>query len=417
MFYKLLEAFIFNDILINEHLSETFLILLYKTYKSKNELELLSHLFIHINLECLSSPAIIKLALDENLFSLIIYIKSNGFTYEDYFIPINKMFEFFISKNIEYDIDSIDKNEEEYKYFNYCEIYGEKGYKGLNEMEKSKEYIGHKLLWYIEQSLKGNKLGSNKKYELLKFNISSENYKYFVSLIFYWILQKKVFLILLKFDSYSLFRVLNIFFTETIIVKIIQEFNFNLFSDEQFQNIIKINIQNNTENNSNDNDIKYNDINNVLLYIIKLTEEENNYLCNQDLDNLLIKYASNYQNFSDIPELIKNKIFNSVNNLLKFLSNYAIIRHDLIKNNKKIDKFNCHCLSSNKIDINNPYFSKISKNLLALLNSEIYIFSQNELLEFSKSIENMPFTLIKIIIEELLKNYDECLKIFLEKKK
>ena len=416
MFYKLLEAFIFNDILINEQLSETFLILLYKTYKSKNELELLSHLFIHINLECLSSPAIIKLALDENLFSLIIYIKSNGFTYEDYFIPINKMFEFFISKNIEYDIDSIDKNEEEYKYFNYCEIYGEKGYKGLNEMEKSKEYIGHKLLWYIEQSLKGNKLGSNKKYELLKFNISSENYKYFVSLIFYWILQKKVFLILLKFDSYSLFRILNIFFTETIIVKIIQEFNFNLFSDEQFQNIIKINIQNNTENNSNDNDIKYNDINNVLLYIIKLTEEENNYLCNQDLDNLLIKYASNCQNFSDIPELIKNKIFNSVNNLLKFLSNYAIIRHDLIKNNKKIDKFNCHCLSANKIDINNPYFSKISKNLLALLNSEIYIFSQNELLEFSKSIENMPFTLIKIIIEELLKNYDECLKIFLEKK-
>ncbi len=64
VFYKLLEPFIFNDLLINENLSETFLILLYKTYKNKNELFLLSHLFIHINLECLTSPEIQKLALD-----------------------------------------------------------------------------------------------------------------------------------------------------------------------------------------------------------------------------------------------------------------------------------------------------------------------------------------------------------------
>ena len=46
------------------------------------------------------------------------------------------MFEFFINKKIEYDIESMDENEEEYKYFNYCQIYGEK--KDLKELMKWK---------------------------------------------------------------------------------------------------------------------------------------------------------------------------------------------------------------------------------------------------------------------------------------
>ena len=430
LFYKLLEPFIFNDQLINEDLSETFLILLYKTYKCKKELVLLSHLFTHINLKSVSTPAIQKLASDENLFTLIIYTYSNGFTYEDFFIPINKMFQFYLSEEAyEFELDNENiENSEEYKYFNYCEIYGVKGFEGINDLEKSKEYIGHKLLWYIEQSLKGNKLASASNFELLKFNMSSENYKYFISLIFYWILQDKVFLTLLNFDSYSLFVILNLFLTEPIIVKIIQEFNFSIFNDEQFKNIININIpektndsnkekENSDKNNLNIDDktkIKYNDLNNVLLYIIKLTESQNDYLSHQDLDNLLIKYATICQDINELPELIKTKIFEGINNNIKFFANYAVIRHDLIKEKK--DKFNCHSLSKNKMDINDLYFTKISKNITELLNSELYTFTQEELLEFSKNSENMPFTLIKIKIYELLKNYDECLKIYLENK-
>ena len=34
------------------------------------------------------------------------------------------------------------------------------GYDGLIELDKSKVYVGHKLLWYIELSLKGNKLST-----------------------------------------------------------------------------------------------------------------------------------------------------------------------------------------------------------------------------------------------------------------
>ena len=429
MFYKLLEPFIFNDILINEDLSETFLILLYKRYSSKKELDLLSHFMIHINLKCLASLAIQKLATDDNLFSLVIFIFSNGSSYQDYFKPIKQMFQFYISQK-EYEFEFNNENKKEYKYFNYCEIYGFKGLRGIKELEKSKEYVGHKLLWYIEQSLKGNKLAPPANFDLLKFNVSSDNYKKFIALVFYWILQEKVFLTLLNFDSSSFFSILTLFFTEQNLIKILQDFNFSLFSDDKHQNLIKVNIPEKKEsleetgktddekdassNKKNEEKLKYNDLNNILLYIINLTESNKDYLSHQDLDNLLIKYATFNQNSNGFPEMIKDKIFQAVNNNMKYFSNYSVIRQELIRNKK--DLFNCHSLSKDKIDVNNLYFSTMANNIVDLLNSDTYIFTNEELNEFSKNAENVPFTMIKIKINELLKNYDECLNIFFENK-
>ena len=429
MFYKLLEPFIFNDILINEDLSETFMILLYKRYSIKKELDLLNHFLIHINLKCLSSLAIQKLASDDNLFSLIIFIFSNGSSYQDYFKPIKQMFQFYISQK-EYQFEFNNENKKEYNYFNYCEIYGLKGLRGIKELEKSKEYIGHKLLWYIEQSLKGNKLAPLANFDLLKFNVSSENYKNFIALIFYWILQKNVFLTLLNFDSYSFLSTLSLFFTEQNLIKILQDFKFTLFSDDKIQNLIKVNIPENkksseenektdeekdiSSNNKDEEKLKYNDLNNILLYIINLIESNKDYLSQQDLDNLLIKYATYNENANGCPEIIKSKIFEAVNNNMKYFSNYTSIRQELIRNKK--DLFNCHFLSKDKIDINNTYFSYMANNIVDLLNSDTYIFTNEELNEFSKNAENIPFTMIKIKINELLKNYDECLKIFFENK-
>ena len=148
LFYKLLEPFIFNDLLIQENLGEFALTSLYGAYKLKNELVLLSHLFIHINLKCLTNFTIKKIAVTDKLFSLLIFIFSNGDCYEDYFLPITKMFQAYLSIKETNDKDKEDKNEEN-QFFNYCDIYGDKGIKGINEMERCKEYIGHKLLWFI----------------------------------------------------------------------------------------------------------------------------------------------------------------------------------------------------------------------------------------------------------------------------
>ena len=494
----------------------------------KKELVLLSHLFIHINLKCLTNFTIKKLAIKENLFSLLIFIFSNGSCYEDFFLPITKMYQIYLKEYEKSEKEKENKKndeKDENKFFNYCEIYGEKGIKGINEMERCKEYIGHKLLWYIEQCLKGNKFASGIDVDFLKFQMSSENYKKFVATIYFWILQENIFLTLLKFDSYSFFSVLNLFFTETKIMNIIQDFDFSTitsdklqklieeqenntyflkdmanFQNEMFQNTNKDKVEtkkdtpktkteknkekgnkekenkekgnkdkekdkdkekekkekgkdedketpgeqeskndeNKDENVDEDGDkkdnnknetpnpdmneednqnkifnpfsnskyepkfgkgLKLNNLHNVLLYIIEVTESQNSYLSHQDLNTFLIRFASKYPNPSLIPELTKAKIFEGFKNCLKFFSEYKNIRNDLINNNE--DKFNCHSLSKKTIDNNDYYFSEISKCLSELLDSEIYKFTKEELNELIKVSSKTPFTMIKIKIAEL----------------
>ena len=503
LFYKLLEPFIFNDLLIQENLGEDALTSLYGTYKLKNELVLLSHLFIHINLKCLTNFTIKRLAVKENLFSLLIFIFSNGNCYEDFFLPITKMYQTYSRLNSSDKEEEKDDNNEENKFFNYCEIYGEKGIKGINEMERSKEYVGHKLLWYIEQCLKGNKYASGIDVELLKFQMNSDNYKFFVATIYFWILQEKIFFTLLNFDSYSFFYILNLFFTESKIMKIIQNFDFSLITVDKLNKLIEEqennsyfmkdmkNLQNeimksqkknnndisrskttmpprmpspkekeiakeqnetqiensknentekkeendNEEIHENENDeetqfnpfansksetkfgkgLKLNNFNSVLNYIIELTESQNNNLFHQDLDTFLIRFATKYPTPSKIPELIRIKIFEGFTNCLKFFSDYKNIRQDLINNNNT-DKFNCHGLSKKAIDVNDFYFSEISKCLNELLDSEIYKFNNDELNQLVKAASKTPFTMIKIKIAELSKNYEECLNIFFDNK-
>ena len=243
-FYKLLEHFIFNDLLLKEDLDAASLTSLYGAYKIKDELVLLSHLFTHLNIKCLNNFMVKKLAIKDNLFNLIIFIFSNGDCSEDFFFPISKMFSVYSkvvqNENVNKEGNEIEKNnDDKNKNYSFYDSFIKKGIKGINEMEKCREYIGHKLLWYIEMSLKGNKYASGIEVELLKFETNSENYKKFISYIYFWILQEKIFKNLLEFDSYSLFSVLSLFFTEPKIKKIIQNYDFSTINAELIENLIK----------------------------------------------------------------------------------------------------------------------------------------------------------------------------------
>ena len=250
LFYKLLEPYIFNDILLKENIGLEGLTSLYGSYKIKNELILLSHLFTHINLKNLNNIIIKKLAVQENIFNLIIFIFSNGECSEDFFLPISKMFIAY-SKAVKKEHEEKEKekeketevkennNEKEYNYFSYYDLFVKRGIKGINEMEVCKEYIGHKLLWYIEMCLKGNKFASGIEVELLKFETNTEKYKKFISYIYFWILQEKIFKVLLEFDSYSFFSVLILFFTESKIIKIIQNYDFSTINADLMEQLIK----------------------------------------------------------------------------------------------------------------------------------------------------------------------------------
>jgi len=549
LFYKLFESFIFNDNLLEEEIGVDALTSFFGAYKIKNELVLLSHLFTHINIKSLNNFMIKKLAVKENLFNLIIFIFSNGDCSEDFFLPISKMYNAYI-KGLEKASKDKEENKEkdEHKYYSYYNLYVKRGIKGINEMEKSKEYIGHKLLWYIQMCLKGNKYASGTEVDLLKFQMGSDNYKKFVAYIYFWILQENIFKTFLDFDSYSLFSVLSFFFIEPKIMKIIKNYDFSTINadiieklvDDQVKNIYlmknmnigkigksltlnkdskadnfikqsktilpgKVNIkeenlkgkkdlneikeeatEENGENekdkeednekeeekekendekkeeNENENEIKQdeivedkkekdkekekekpknenkiedpnfdpfetptkktqfgkgvklNDLNNVLGYIIKLVNSQKGHFPHLDLYTFLIKYASKCQDVKSIPRQIRLTVLEGFIACLKFFTEYQMKRKDLISLNE--DKFNIHSLSKKILDSEDPYFIKVSKLLSDLLNSKEYTFEKTELDQIKDNVEKTQFTMIKIRIYELLKEYEKCLDIFIEEK-
>ena len=391
LFYKLMEPFIFNDLFNQENLSEDSVIALYTTYKANHELSLLSHIYTHLNLQCLSNATIKRLSIKENLFSLMILIYSNSDNYKDFFLPISKMYKVFC--------EIFNTN----KFPSYAEMCGDNGIKDINIIENRIEYIGHKLLWYIDMSLKGNKFSLGMDVNLLKFDTKSNEYKTFIATIFYWILQDEIFIKLMKFDSYSFFNVLSQFFIDANVLKIIKNY--------EFKNIDTIFINEVTENKtkkSEEKNIDYNNPNSVINnIIIKLVEENKGFFIDIDFSLFLIKYASKSTELNPVVGKSKKYVVESVKKCLSFYDDYLQKKPD--------DNFKCHKMDKmiNKpLDKTNIFYKEINKSLRDLFDS-FYKWKKEEISELLEKVEKCPFILVKIKIYEIAKNYDECLKNYL----
>ena len=228
VFIKKIEPFIINNKLNNYNISDN-ISDLYVTYKTKKELCLFSHLLVHLKYESLNNIFIKRFSINENLFTSLIYIFCNGISYIDFFLPIVKMFKVFNNMESKNNIS------------NYIEMYRENG---IEYVEGSKEFIGHKLLWYIELCLKGKKfcLNKNNDSKFFIYDFESENYKIFICLIYLFLLDKENFFIFNKFDSYSFFNILIKFFVESHLMKIIKTFNFNdLVNKKEYNKIYENN--------------------------------------------------------------------------------------------------------------------------------------------------------------------------------
>ena len=475
LFYKLLEPFIFSDLFYNEDIGIEALTSLYGTYKIKNELILLSHLLIHINIKCLNNFMIKKLSMQENLFDLIIYIFSNGNCAEDYFLPITKMFECFnkLETNKE-----IYKEENEHKYISYYDLYVLDGINGTNKMEQTKEYIGHKLMWYINMCLSGNKLGPSIAVDSSIFDNKSNEYIKLIAYIYFWILHEDVFLTLLKFDSYSLFILLEQFFTEAYIINLIKNFDFSTITADSLNELIKqqengsyliLNMNKITEEEKeekkeaeekedkedeeneekedeekekeNKEETKEKDDKNSINEIntnfdpfalkgqstnfgsgVKLNDVNSvlEYIINlvesqsSIISNLdLYRFLIKYVSNGNetIDEKIHTKILEAFIYCLKYCLEYSYKRKDLITQNE--DKFNNHFLSKKSIDAQNPFFIHISNLLNDLIDSKKIEFKEEELFKI-KLASGKLFNSINIKIAELSKNYKDCLDLLLE---
>ena len=419
LFYHLLEPFIFNDLLNQDIITEESLISLYTTYKGNKNLPILQHLFTHINFNSLQSITIRKIAFKENLFSLMVLIFSNSKGYKNLFLPVAKMYKVFEEKI---------KNTENLKYRSYVETYGNDNIKGISLMEDSIEYIGHKLLWYIDMSIKGNKFSLGMDANLLKFDTSSKDYQSFIGLIYYWILQEDVFINLIRFDSYSFLNIIGYFLTDQFLLNIIKNYDFDEFDKSMIEkmineddvNFIKDNEpikgedkNNKAEKEENKSTLEYNNTNAIINYIIQITEKEKGFFLEIDLGILILKYIYKYSEKTPIPSSIKKKVTESFKKCLTFYDDYKKIYET--SPNEVEDIFNCHKVK--KIDPidkkNNSFYKEIYKALRDLLDSS-YKWKKDDLSKSLEAGKTCPFTLVKIRLYEYTKNFSECINHYLD---
>ncbi len=218
-FIKSIEPFIYSGQLSNANISNA-IPFLFSPYKTNDELGTFSHLLIYLNFESINQQVVKLLCFNSNLFITLIYLYSNGTDYREFFLPIVRMYNYYLSKE-----------NEDNQFLSYIDLYKKIG---LNKMQFSKEYILHKLMWYIDLSLNKKKffILQSPKDSFYSFDSEDENYKKFVLLIYAFLLDEKTFLKIVYFDSYSFFLILSKFFTEKHLYKIIKDKDFNNITNE-----------------------------------------------------------------------------------------------------------------------------------------------------------------------------------------
>ena len=249
LFLSKLEPFILNNKIIDFNFSEEIIDKLINLYEGENKLVTLAQLIIHLNVECIDNEKI-KMKLEDNILlsTPLIYIYMNG-KKKDFFTPVLKLFDQF-------------KNAQPIENFtNYQSL--NSTIQNLEEIEIKKQYLGHKILWYISWVYTGKVFpGKNSDYD-------SDILSKFIPKLLYWLMSEEVMKEYLKFDSKNYFRCIKRCFNDFNLYTIIKDFAY----DEE-DVLIEGNNNEGKEILKNEK-IKIDDISpkNLLDYLVKCSNE------------------------------------------------------------------------------------------------------------------------------------------------
>jgi hypothetical protein len=155
----------------------------------------LSHMLLHINIESLDNKEIKNTLEELNLTTPLIYLSING-KEQDYILPLEKMFNYYQrAKSLLMLLSDEENNEIDYG----TALNNNNKYLDINKIIESKEYNGHRILWYIRWILTGKKFPDEEK------NIEKNIFVELVPKITYWLLNEKVIYEFLKFDPKNYF--------------------------------------------------------------------------------------------------------------------------------------------------------------------------------------------------------------------
>ena len=363
LFLERIEPFILCDKIIKYVLSSDIIINLIDLYNKKGKLESLSQILLHINIIAMDKPEIKKKLEETNLIIPLIYLYHNGKN-EDYFAPLQKMFDYYNSKT---SFNKILINEED-NSINYHDSINNNSIT-LKEIQDSKEYNGHRILWYIKWCLSGKKFPDN----LIK--MKDNLFEELVPKIAYWLLNNKVMDELLNFDPKNYFIIYkNILSIKSLYTKLVSS-----FKNEKIKNKL---IE---ELSSEDFQIKEKEIKPILIV---------NYLvswCKKKNKNIIFFYLYDF-----IIGISNNKEIN-INKELRIESVSYIIKHY----KQTIKK------------INNQQVESLIIIIINFLKDEM--FNIDDYKQILPSVLDNIFDEVKLFLLEKIGNYRQCLELYIDK--
>jgi WD40 repeat protein len=360
-FIQKLEPFILCDKIINQQLQQMTISKIIDIYIKNKKFHVLSQILIHLDIQSIDIEYVKYICNQYNLITPLIYVYSNG-NDEDYFYPVKKIYEVF-------------QNAKEIKHFvSYAESASTLS---TNELENSKQYTGHKLLWYINMCLSGKKFPG-------VTSITEMKLKKLIVKIILWILSDEVFTTLLNFDSNSTF---------IILVK--------FFQDEKLKNIlntVEFDSYDTPSNNPKLPDLKLKTITDLI--VAKCVElNKSNIL--QDMYEFIAK-ISTIKNI----EINKHLIIEAAKFLLSFNSN---------KNSEKENQnlnLNNNLSSKSSVANFNKFIENMSNTLIEMIDARNDL-DKNDIFTLLSASELSPFVMVKIHLLKLSKSYKRCLEVFL----
>ena len=346
-FLTKLEPFILYDKIKNVILSEEIVKEIIDLYIRKDMSEILSQLLLHINIKCIDTESIKEKITELNLFSPLIYLYMEG-SDEDYFAPIKAMFHYFERAN------------ELSNFTTYSEVLE---FEMLNKVLNSKQYTGHKILWYLKLCLTGRKFPNNDE------KMKPELYNKLIPDITYWLITEKVMKVFIDFDPKDYFNILK-----------------NIFSLEMYRNIL------------------VEKANNIDMKIAITAQLLNDKFSLSDIEPLtLIENIVNY-----CRDKSKIKIY---------LYDFVIISSKLNDINKKLRMEAVNFVLSNYGDVvkenNNEELNAFIKNIINFIKNE-QMFNDFDYSNILIQIKYDIFDEVKFYLLNKLKQYRKCLELFIQ---
>ena len=405
--YEYITEYIFNGNFSKVEFDVNFLKDYMNYYLKKHEIILLSKILLKLNVNNLNKLEILKILEEKEIINPFIYakMKEREGTKCDYFKPIEYLFKLFENKLKENENHKNDKNKEDGEYKKVKEEY----YKLMTEHDMKYyydktlsccDYIGHKLLWYI------NKCLNNEEYPRDN-SLPNEAFEETCKKIFLFLTLDNIMEILLKFDSFSYFKLLTKLFTDNKINRImILNIDKKIYPYAGLESFIK----------------KYGNIS-----IEYLSEKYFYYQIKIFIDEKTKNYKNNYYilyDFYQMTSLIcdKRKSNNfifidrvTIINAIKYFINYEYLLEES-KSNNYYDPFDCHKIPKKTEVFYKEFSENIENNILYLLqslqtNQDFFDNDLNELF-LLEGLKN--HNKIKIYLSEYGGKFEELFKLKLE---